>query len=75
MVALLKLGSLLDFVKLVRLLHNGKSCGTEVGTVPAKVLLLDQKLPIKTECLCTIVLPLLECALLDQLFRFLSRFW
>ena len=42
---------------------------------------LDQKLPIKTECLCTtqldcaIVLPLLEYALLDQLFRFLSRFW
>ena len=34
-VALLKLGSLLDFVRIVRLLHSGKFYGTEVGTAPA----------------------------------------
>ena len=48
MVALLKLGSLLDFVRIVRLLHSGKFHGTEVGTAAAKFLSLDQKLRIKT---------------------------
>ena len=74
MVALLKLGSLLDFVRIVRLLHSGKFHGTEVGTAAAKFLSLDQKLRIKTapsyclflNTLCLINLPLL--ALHDPLF-------
>ena len=40
---LLKLGSLLDFVRLVRLLHNGKFYGTEVGTAAAKFLSVGLK--------------------------------